>query len=360
MRWAVHAMRCRTCATLLCCCVGRRDDNLLHLISQLVHPALQITHVLSKHGSGAMDIGALGPRCWIEASPFFAHACIRVGVVYRGKSPARAKNASLPEPTPSAPAPDCRSPAATAHAPRTQDYKAEYGRSYFAVTRKKAGWDCLRHVEVIALGAVPYVPDLQFLPPKTMVFYPRALLEEARNFPGTSFTGDFLQRESFTLDPEKFSQAAYFNLAARWLEHGRQWLTSKAMARYMLQTMGLTGVRSALVFTICLSEYLAVMTMHGFKQVPLPPPARPRGLKGGVRGPARHQTWASSPPPPPGLQRHGMNATTQTQCVVQSDQAIVPRTQQPRPLAQAKGGKGAVRWTTPVAHELTEKAMKAV
>ena len=33
---------------------------------------------------------------------------------------------------------------------------------------------------------------------------------------------------------------------------------------------------------------------------------------------------------------HSVNTTTQTQCMVHSDLAIMPRTQQPRPLAQAR------------------------
>ena len=35
-------------------------DNLLPFISQLVYPALQTTHVLSKHGWGLWTFGLLG------------------------------------------------------------------------------------------------------------------------------------------------------------------------------------------------------------------------------------------------------------------------------------------------------------
>eukprot|EP00754_Rhynchopus_humris_P015468 Rhum_TRINITY_DN14441_c4_g2::Rhum_TRINITY_DN14441_c4_g2_i1::g.89281::m.89281 len=36
------------------------------------------------------------------------------------------------------------------------DYFNEYRHSYYCVTRKKKGWDCLRHYEILATGCVPY------------------------------------------------------------------------------------------------------------------------------------------------------------------------------------------------------------
>lgn len=35
------------------------------------------------------------------------------------------------------------------------DMHADYRRSYFGITTKKAGWDCMRHYEIAANGAVP-------------------------------------------------------------------------------------------------------------------------------------------------------------------------------------------------------------
>lgn len=36
------------------------------------------------------------------------------------------------------------------------EYNKQYSESYFAVSSKKAGWDCLRHYEIIAAGCIPY------------------------------------------------------------------------------------------------------------------------------------------------------------------------------------------------------------
>lgn len=53
------------------------------------------------------------------------------------------------------------------------DYYDDYRRSCFAVTMKKAGWDCLRHYEIMANRCVPVFLDLDKCPPQTMVHFPR-------------------------------------------------------------------------------------------------------------------------------------------------------------------------------------------
>ncbi len=51
-------------------------------------------------------------------------------------------------------------------------YYEQYAKSLFAVTTKKAGWDCMRHYEIIASGCLPYFPDIDKKPMHTMQFYP--------------------------------------------------------------------------------------------------------------------------------------------------------------------------------------------
>lgn len=60
------------------------------------------------------------------------------------------------------------------------DYYRDYGQSYFARTRKKAGWDCLRHYEIMAAGALPYFERLEECPPRTMEQLPKNELLLAR------------------------------------------------------------------------------------------------------------------------------------------------------------------------------------
>ena len=46
------------------------------------------------------------------------------------------------------------------------------------------GWDSGRHLEIMASGALPYFVDLEHLPTRTLVHYPRALLHAATALPG--------------------------------------------------------------------------------------------------------------------------------------------------------------------------------
>jgi hypothetical protein len=61
------------------------------------------------------------------------------------------------------------------------EYHAEYRRSYFGLTAKKAGWDCLRHYEILANGCVPLFENIDSCPPMVLTDFPKALLEKARN-----------------------------------------------------------------------------------------------------------------------------------------------------------------------------------
>lgn len=65
------------------------------------------------------------------------------------------------------------------------DYYRDYGQSYFARTRKKAGWDCLRHYEIMAAGALPYFERLEECPPRIMELLPKMELLLARQMHDT-------------------------------------------------------------------------------------------------------------------------------------------------------------------------------
>lgn len=61
-----------------------------------------------------------------------------------------------------------------------QEYHNEYGRSYFGLTVKKAGWDCLRHYEILANGCVPLFEDLGYCPETVLTSLPKELLLKAK------------------------------------------------------------------------------------------------------------------------------------------------------------------------------------
>lgn len=61
------------------------------------------------------------------------------------------------------------------------DYYADYARSRFGVTMKKAGWDCLRHYEIMANHCLPLFRDLPLCPAMTMTHFPRFEVQTATN-----------------------------------------------------------------------------------------------------------------------------------------------------------------------------------
>lgn len=68
------------------------------------------------------------------------------------------------------------------------DYYNEYRSSYFAITMKKHGWDCLRHYEIMANGCIPYFIDIEYCPahsmsllPKKLFIYGNTLYEKYKN-----------------------------------------------------------------------------------------------------------------------------------------------------------------------------------
>jgi hypothetical protein len=106
------------------------------------------------------------------------------------------------------------------------DYYRGYQQAYFAVTCKKGGWDCMRHYEILANGCIPYFIDLDKCDDDTMVFLPKSLIKEAMNLPGVSF---------LKIDFDKFDKKKYNEILIKLLNYTRRYLTTKAMAMYLLR-----------------------------------------------------------------------------------------------------------------------------
>ncbi|MBK7722250.1 MAG: hypothetical protein IPI32_08515 [Austwickia sp.] len=97
------------------------------------------------------------------------------------------------------------------------DYYHGYAESRYAVTVKKAGWDCMRHYEILANGCLPLFLDVGGCPPATMTHFPKdACLE-------------LLQRP---LTPETYDE-----YAPRFAEHTQRHLTTTALAKRFLMTL---------------------------------------------------------------------------------------------------------------------------
>ena len=140
-----------------------------------------------------------------------------------------------------------------------QDYYADYQRSYFAITCKKGGWDCMRHYEILANGCIPYFKDIDQCSPDTMTFLPKELIKEAMNLEGVQY---------LHIDHSKFNKKRYFEILEQLLEHTRNYLSSRAMAEYLLATMNYQGNGSILYLSNDTNpDYLRCCTLIGLKEL---------------------------------------------------------------------------------------------
>lgn len=139
------------------------------------------------------------------------------------------------------------------------DYYKDYQRSYFAVTCKKAGWDCMRHYEILANGCIPYFLDLDDCHPQTMPFLPKDLIKEAMNLNGVSFPH---------IDHNLFDKEKYSQILNKLLDHTRNYLTTKSIANYLLQTIKYNGGGTLLFLSGHLApDYMRCLTLAGLKEI---------------------------------------------------------------------------------------------
>jgi len=97
-----------------------------------------------------------------------------------------------------------------------QEYYDDYNRSYFGVTMKKAGWDCMRHYEILANNCIPYFTDLKECPDRTLINLPKELLLEAKEL------------------AYNFEEQKYFIILNELFKYTKQHLTTKQLAQYVL------------------------------------------------------------------------------------------------------------------------------
>ena len=140
-----------------------------------------------------------------------------------------------------------------------EDYYKDYQRSYFAVTRAKGGWDCLRHYEILANGCIPYFIDLKKCPPKTMAFLPKKLILEAMHLPGVSY---------LHIDHRRFDKKKYHRILQQLLNYTRTILTAKNAAKTILDTVHYSGSGKILYLSNDVGpDYLRCCTLIGFKEL---------------------------------------------------------------------------------------------
>ena len=91
-----------------------------------------------------------------------------------------------------------------------ESYYEDYRNSISGITMKKAGWDCMRHYEILANGCIPYFHNLENCPSTILTHLPKKIILEAMNAD---------------------NKEKYITLL---LNYTREHLTNRKMAEYML------------------------------------------------------------------------------------------------------------------------------
>jgi hypothetical protein len=112
-----------------------------------------------------------------------------------------------------------------------REYYQDYASSLFAVTLKKAGWDCLRHYEIMANGCIPLFLGLDQCPETTLVNLPKPELLEALSLWDEHHPPAYWESEE--------GHAAWLSLWRRIHLKFAARSTTWAMARYVVETQQL-------------------------------------------------------------------------------------------------------------------------
>jgi hypothetical protein len=135
-------------------------------------------------------------------------------------------------------------PATYLYGRREDSYYRDIEDSMFYMTFKKGGWDCLRHVEILARGSVPFFPDIKDCPAGALAAHPKRLYRTLLDHPGLFDIGPLpLLREptknrynwtKLEVHPEVLDSRVYFGVANALLVYTKNVLSSRSMADFML------------------------------------------------------------------------------------------------------------------------------
>ena len=99
------------------------------------------------------------------------------------------------------------------------DFYEDYQRSYFGLTMKKDGWDCMRHYEILANRCMPYFIDIESCPPLTMVDFPKDKIKAAMK----------------SFNTPQFDELKYYEELNEIFDYTKKKLTTRFIAEKLLE-----------------------------------------------------------------------------------------------------------------------------
>lgn len=152
---------------------------------------------------------------------------------------------------------------------KEKDYYKEYQDSYYGLTFCKGGWDCMRHYEILANGCIPWFEDLSRCPETALPFFPKNIIHKGMDIAGCKKSGIFKDDGTFFfLDHSASFENSYQDIAMALLNYTKESLTTKAMAKYVLNKINLeTDISILYLNSHPYPDYLRDLTFHGFRSL---------------------------------------------------------------------------------------------
>ena len=188
-------------------------------------------------------------------------------------------------------------------------------RSYFVFTHKRGGWDCMRHVEILAAGAVPYFADLRKCWKNCLALLPKSILLKVLDMPGVKHIGSLggpIPPNPHFIDPQPqmqanmnyvtwgqidwstFNESYYFEVADELLSYTKKYLTTRSTAAYLLHKIGYEDPKHVFVVGRDHMDYLELLTEQGFAELGINYTANyPRKRWHQVREPEAGSSWTA-------------------------------------------------------------------
>jgi hypothetical protein len=149
------------------------------------------------------------------------------------------------------------------------DYYNGYKNSLFAVTKKKGGWDCMRHYEILACGCIPYFENLEACPKNILYTFPKELIITTNKFCDYLKNKYKISSNNNNIDQlSKEDLDKCYDYIELLLQYTRNNLTTTNIAQHIINQTN-TSLEDNILY-ICNppdGDYLRCLTLHGLKKL---------------------------------------------------------------------------------------------